>query len=209
MIPTRTTLIALALAMVSCRAGQYAMINPFAEEPDATMVAPADDPNGWGSGVPNTSETVYGWDGVPVGGPIQAPEVGHVQVSNAPLGHGLENGSQNQPSRLKMLDLYNQTVKERDDYREQCETQELALQQSARQIEEMQMRYETLQAELERTLTDLSEIQAQNDDLAGRLTTAQIRRLEAEKAWLESAIEWRDKSTANAGMRSAVSEVKE
>ena len=43
-------------------------------------------------------------------------------------------------------------------------------------------------------------------DLAARLTTAQIRRLQAERAWLESAIEWRDQLHTTEAMRTRLVE---
>ena len=101
----RVPLLIAAALCAACKTGQYAVVNPFAEEPQSTMAAPQDDPNGWGDGVPRTDETLYGWDGAPVGSPIQSAEPGRVQITDGALGHTLQGADMTGGSRLVLLEL--------------------------------------------------------------------------------------------------------
>ncbi len=189
------------LALASCQAGQFAVVSPFSESEPETMVAPADDPNGWGTGVQSTDDVLYGWDGSPVNGPIASQAPGTVQIVDRDLGHGLEGSEGTGGSRLVLLDLYNQAVGEREELALQVDIQNEALEQAERRYQDLERRYAELEEGFDTLSAQKSAVEEERRELAARLTTAQIRRLEAEKAWLVSAIEWRDMESLTARAR--------
>lgn len=179
----------LALGLVaSCNMGQYSVA-----EPTPTLMAPEEDPNGWGSAVPRTDQQLYGWDGAPVGGPVQSAEPGRVQVTEGSLSHTLEGTQGSGGSRLVLLELYQQTVEEREELALQVEVQTAALEQAEQRYQELVQRLAELEASHASLSAEKGAVEEECQDLAARLTTAQIRRLQAEKAWLQSAIEYRDR----------------
>lgn len=139
---------------------------------------------GWETRV-DDSRPLLGWDGSPVGDVVPG-SVERVSSTTNPPDRALEDSG---GSRLVLLELYNQAVQERDSYLLEIEAQNRHLELAAgeraeleRRIAELQDAYDALGAE-KRALED------QNQDLATRLATAQVRRLEAEKARLELMIE--------------------
>ncbi|MDA1263441.1 MAG: hypothetical protein O2816_00010 [Planctomycetota bacterium] len=188
------------LGVASCKASQYSAINPFSKQAPETMLAPADDPNGWGTGVPRTDDTVYGWDGAPVGsgtGPMRSPGAGTVQVTSGGMNHTLAGSDGTGGSRLVLLESYSLAVEEREELALQVEVLNAALEQSERRFGELDRRYAELERGYATLATEKTAVEEQRRELAARLTTAQIRRLQAEKAWLQSAIEWRDFTKLN------------
>jgi len=93
-------------------------------------------------------------------------------------------------SRLYLLELYQQAVDDKDEYLVEVEGLTAALETSemnGRSLEERITQVMAMNASLQKDKEDLF---GQNMDLAGRLTTAQIRRLESEKLLLKATIEW-------------------
>ena len=122
------------------------------------------------------------WDGGVVAGSPQ----GVVSESSEP-GHGIEPTVE---GRMHIIELYQEVLDERDGL--------------IRELETLSAAFETTQNLLERSLQERSELEqrisgletsrdamtAENRELSARLTTAQIRRLEAERLLLESRIGW-------------------
>lgn len=100
--------------------------------------------------------------------------------------------------RMYLLELYQKAIEERDalaaDARAltaELERARAALAERDRTIAELERRAEELAGDRDRRIEE-------NFDLAGRLTTAQIRRLQAEKALLESQLAARRENEAQA-----------
>jgi hypothetical protein len=189
-ILTTTTLLLALGALCGCKADGSGVINPFAQQAPETVVAPSEDPNGWSTGAADTGSALYGWDGAPVGGgPVSGPTPGAVQVQEGGLSHGLEGAGGG--SRLVLLELYSAAVEEREQLALEVDAQNSALEQAERRFAEVQARMAELQNAYDTLSAAKSAVEEERRALAARLTTAQIRRLEAEKAYLEAAIEWR------------------
>lgn len=178
----RTTslfLLPVLVGLSGCLSGAHPYLPPRRET--AADLQP--DPAGWGATRTPASSPLYGWDGSPVG----PPPSGTVQRTADTAGHPLEDGG---GSRLVLLDLYQRAVEERDEYLLEVEAQNRALELAEGRFQELSAQHDELAAAFDRLGVEKSDLELENADLAGRLTTAQIRRLEAEKAWLEAAIEW-------------------
>lgn len=93
-------------------------------------------------------------------------------------------------SRYRMLELYQQVVDERDALAIEVDRLNADLDKSMAEAKDLRERLAAAQANLEDARSELARLREQNRELAGRLTTAQIRRLEAEKLLLEARIEW-------------------
>jgi len=91
-------------------------------------------------------------------------------------------------SRTKMLELYQRVVEERDHLQLSLADRDSELVLLRKQIEEERAHSVEVEARMKTAETASAELANQNLELAGRLTVAQIRRLEAEKKWLELSI---------------------
>jgi predicted nuclease with TOPRIM domain len=206
MFLTRIPLLLTLGLCAACNASQYAVMNPFAEEPVPTSIAPQQDPNGWGTAVPSTGETLYGWDGAPIGNPVQSAEPGRVQVTERGLSHALDGPDLSGGSRLVLLELYQQTVEEREEFALRVEAQDAALEEADRRYQDLERHFVELQGGYEALRSEKAQVEQECRELGARLTTAQIRRLQAEKAWLESAIDWRAQGVGVEAMRAQLAE---
>ncbi len=140
-----------------------------------------------GSPKPETQDAgsvMYGRDGKPVGAPSN-PNPGGVELGSAASPSLLpgENG------RMHILELYQKVIEERDalvmevsELLRQVEQGRLDLAAEKRRATELESKLAVLEADRARTLDE-------NLELAGRLTTAQIRRLQAEKLLLEHKLQ--------------------
>lgn len=129
---------------------------------------------------PTQPSVLYARDGTPV--PVGAQPVGDGSVPHTPT-VGAE-------SRTFLLELYQETVDakealEREVRSLHADVSELRTSLAAREAELQaeRGRAEGLEAERQR-------LSGENAELAARLVTAQIRRLEAERLLLESKVEW-------------------
>ena len=102
-------------------------------------------------------------------------------------------------SRTFMLELYQKAIDEKEALALEVRNLEATLQKSRSELAaalkekaELQQKHDALEAERAR-------LQEESFDLSGRLVTAQIRRLEAEKILLESKIEWQRLEEKSAG----------
>ena len=176
----RTLVILVSLsALAACQSGQRS-VSPF-DEPISPPPAPGG--SGWSTGGAGEGAPLYGFDGSPVGS--MAP--GGVERRTKPIDRTIDDGG---GSRLVLLELYQQAVEERDELLLELEALDRALdlgEERTRGVEnQLAAMLSANQALEERMLA----LEAENTEVAARLATAQIRRLEAEKAWLEAAVEW-------------------
>ena len=174
------------------RDGRYKQDGVVEEAEAAAAEAAAQDPIGTRDETPRPP--LYAWDG----GVVDSARQGTVGQSSP--GHGIEPTLE---GRMHIIELYQEVLDERDSLVREVDmlgttlskTQEL-LERSLRE-----------RSELEARIVDLTSAQeaitAENQALAARLTTAQIRRLEAEKQLLESQIAWHRRVGDVAPARSA------
>tara|TARA_R110002126_G_scaffold28577_2_gene95315 strand:+ start:5965 stop:6660 length:696 start_codon:yes stop_codon:yes gene_type:complete len=169
---------------------QSVVSNPFGNStatPVTTTPGPA--ASGWDYGATAPGSTLYGRDGSPVGvAPARNASNGVTVVSDDPLGHGLEG---QRGSRLVLLDLYQQAVDERDELLLEVEGQHEMLSAADSRIQGLEAKVAMMQAQMDATTLERNTLQGQTHELAERLVTAQMRRLQAEKRYLETAIQVR------------------
>jgi chromosome segregation ATPase len=113
-------------------------------------------------------------------------------ASNLPR-REVQNG---EGTRTKILELYERVVEERDQLRLTLTAKESELVQLHQQLDKESALANDFEARLRTAEQARTELTNQNLDIAGRLTTAQIKRLEAEKKWLELSISLPTKTVA-------------
>lgn len=114
--------------------------------------------------------------------------------------HGIEPGQ----GRMRILSLYQQVLDERDALRDELQATADAMEGAQRHQVELEEENRTLRERVVELENAQASMQAENLDLAARLTTAQIRRLEAERLLLETKIaDLRAREQAAAGTRPA------
>ena len=120
------------------------------------------------------------------GGVVEPPAPGSVTQGGAPT-HDVEPASQ---GRMYIVELYQQAIEERDALQIEVE----GLYASVEELQSAVAASEEALAERDARIARLEEdgraLLDENVDLAARLATAQIRRLEAEKMLLETKIAW-------------------
>ncbi len=150
---------------------------PYDEQPESVGSRTLEP---WGKG--GTTSLLYARDGSPV------PDQPGGSVTTAD-GTTRELGS-NDGSRPYLLELYQSAV----DQKEALELEVTALQRELDLAHQERARQENersvLQASLQEKDAQLTAREQENLELAARLATAQIRRLEAEKILLEATLEW-------------------
>lgn len=100
-------------------------------------------------------------------------------------------------SRMYLLDLYQKAMDEKDALALEVKGLNAALTQEQSALEAMTKERDSLAAQLQGLQGENQRVSLENADLAARLTTAQIRRLEAEKLLLEAQIEWQRAQAAD------------
>jgi hypothetical protein len=100
-------------------------------------------------------------------------------------------------SRVYLLELYQKTVEEKEGLMREVQTLQAAAAHDVETQSALGQERDTARARVTELEQKLQLAQADNADLAARLVTAQVRRLEAEKLLLEARIEAakRDPST--------------
>ncbi len=168
----------LSIAVAGCRMPQALESAGFyleSEEPLARDQAGA-------SVEAEAAPPLLAWDG----GVVQGPRPGQVSDQGTPA-HGLEPTIE---GRMHILELYQAVLDERDSLALEVKALTAALEKSETGLGETRR----ASSELETRMAALEEAKEallrQNQELAARLTTAQIRRLEAEKLLLETRIAW-------------------
>lgn len=132
---------------------------------------------------PHDEPKLYARDGSVVG--EQQP--GTVSVAqNSNRGSADEGGS-----RWTLLEQYQDAVSENEGMNFELQAMNQALDESETREAELATLTRELQATLTSTRAQVADLQDQNVELASRLTTAQIRRLQSEKLLLEAKLDWK------------------
>ena len=148
-------------------------------------------------------QAMYGRDGRIVGqntidgSPVAASGPGAITETIHPMNDGVEKDAGAGGSRGTMLEKYLAVVEELDLLRPQNEDLQLALEMSEMRANDMTEQLKALQVAYDELGASKQASDSQNFELAARLATAQIARLEAERALLEATLEWRKMSAAN------------
>ena len=153
------------------------------------------------AGSVSNNQGLYGRDGQPVGGrvsdgsPVNATAPGAIMQTQHPMNDGVaaEAGG----SRGTMLDKYLAIVEELEILRPQNEDLQLAVEMSEMRAEDFEQQLKAMQIAYDELGAQKQTVDSQSFELAARLATAQIARLEAERALLEATLEWRKMSAAN------------
>lgn len=181
----RTTPIPFLL-FVSVLAGcqvEQTSVGPFGRTMSGASEMPTPEQSPWDApaGEPQDQSSLYGWDGSVVDSSVP----GSVQRNDTAGERHLEGTG---GSRLVLLELYERAVDERDEYILETQHQNRELELAEERFAELQVRFEELSTSFDILSAEKATADERARDLAARLATAQIRRLEAEKAWLEAAI---------------------
>jgi len=201
-LPIRIAAAAALLALSSCRTGftldsirygypegtvESAVEAPSQDQVNNAQAGYAPNPN------PKAEYDLISWDGSPVG--PKAPGV--VTETSNPINPGLDAGTLGGGSRSTLLDRYQEAVeraerlqKENDDLSAFLTTTEETLLVTTQELNDVKAMVDDLS-------TVKTQVEQQNLDLAARLATAQIARLEAERSLLEATIEWRAMNSRN------------
>jgi len=124
---------------------------------------------------------LYAWDGGVVSGVPQG-KVGEEQ--------GTPRGIETPPTgRMHIIELYQQVLDERDALSDEVELLRKNLAQTTQALEAETVKSNDLTARVAALEASQKQLTEENQSIAGRLVTAQIRRLEAEKLLLETRIE--------------------
>jgi hypothetical protein len=170
----RITTLSIVLAALACGCSGL----PFAHESQGVGSRTTEP---WGAG-PNSRSLLYARDGSPVpnqtGGAVTTTD-------GAARDLGDDDGS-----RPYLLELYQSAV----DQKEKLELEVTALQrqldEAGRQAAAKEAENQALQQKIKSYEEEVATRDRDNVELAARLATAQIRRLEAEKLVLETTLEW-------------------
>lgn len=208
---------ALLAVMSSCQSLPTLESIKYGYSPSRADVRPeppaADDYNdiaaGWAperaaNGAPAaTSATLYGRDGQPVGAsvadgsPVRPSTPGIVTETSRPMNDGVGVDGSPGGSRGTMLEKYLALVEELEVLRPRNEDLQLALEMSELRANDLSEQLKSLQITFDSLGAEKQQSDSQAFELAARLATAQIARLEAERALLEATLEWRRMSAEN------------
>jgi len=168
-----TSLVALA-ALAGCRSlGVEPIDLPLRKKPESKVVASE-------AAAQESEPKLYARDG----SVVDAKRPGTVTLQDT-LGHDL---SPTNGGRMYILELYQKVIDERDGLQLEVKALRKDNERSRAALAEAEARVTQLQADLDRAMAEKQSLIDENLELAGRLTTAQIRRLEAEQMLLESRI---------------------
>lgn len=150
---------------------------------------------------PVAGGTLYGRDGKPVlaGPPIPEPHA--APEPKRELG-------ENEGSRASLLELYTKAVEEKAALLDELAVVKMTLDKERTAVAEGVQERAVLRGEMTKLIRERDALQAETMDLAARLTTAQIARLEAQKELLQLQIEIRIREETAAAMQSAPKEEK-
>ena len=146
---------------------------------------------------------LYGRDGKPVGvrpgdgSPVGASAPGAVTQTARPMNDGVAADPGAGGSRDTMLDRYLALVDELEVLRPENEDLHLALEMSEMRANDFSEQLKSMQLAYDELGKSKQAADGQTYELAARLATAQIARLEAERALLEATLEWRKMSASN------------
>lgn len=127
--------------------------------------------------------TLYARDGSVVGGPGK----GSLTVNDAQANRevGVDSGS-----RMYLLERFQETVEENEALQFEIQGLAAALDQAESRAAQLEKDLSELQSRYLEQETRTKQLESDNLALAEHLTTAQIRRLQAEKLLIEAKIDW-------------------
>ncbi len=136
----------------------------------------------WG-GEPSSRTRLYARDGSPV--PDQAG--GSVTTAEGVAQHGpdAEDGS-----RPYLLELYQSAVDQKEKLELEVTALHRQIEDAGQQLSAQEVENDALALRVRALETEAAGREGENLELAARLATAQIRRLEAEKLLLETTLDW-------------------
>lgn len=158
--------------------------------PNAQVVAP--------------NQVMYARNGSVVG----APEPGSVVVDSAQTKRDV---GQDGGSRMYLLERFQETVEENESLQFEVQGLAAALDQAEARAAQFEADLNALQAKFMELNEQKKQLEDDNLELAEHLTTAQIRRLQAEKLLIEAKIDWQrvqrmTESDLNPGLRAEADE---
>jgi len=128
-----------------------------------------------------TEDSIYAWDG----GVVDAPKPGSVEEGSP--SHDVQP---TEGGRMYILELYQEAIDERDALQLEVTALNASLEHAQNSIDDYVKRLARSDAIAGSMTNERDRLRQENADLAARVVTAQIRRLEAEKLLLESKLEW-------------------
>ncbi len=194
---------AALLALSSCRAGwtldsiRYGYPD---EKVESRVEAPSQDQlndaqSGFGPSVdPKSDFQLTGWE---TGSPVGQSPAGVVTQTSGPINPGLESGPFGDGSRSTLLDRYQEAVEQTERLQQENDDLSAFLVRTEESLLVATQELTEVKALLEELSTVKTQVEQENFDLAARLATAQIARLEAERSLLEATIEWRAMNARN------------
>lgn len=139
----------------------------------------------------NPGVPAAGWSGLPEpalyardGSVVQGTPPAGASTSDPRHDVGVRDGS-----RMYLLELYQKTVEEKEALAHEVQNLQAALARAGEAQAAIEKERDDARAQNARSSKELEQARTDNTDLAARLVTAQIRRLEAEKLVLEGRIE--------------------
>jgi hypothetical protein len=123
--------------------------------------------------------------------------VGEQQPGTVSMGQDYgRNAAVQEGSRWTLLEQYQATLDENEGLQAELTALTQALEQSEAREDGLNTQLESLRAELAQHVARIEKLEGHNVELASRLTTAQVRRLQAEKLLLEAKLDWKRVETA-------------
>ena len=108
-------------------------------------------------------------------------------IQNPAPTHGIEPTIE---GKMYLIELYQQVLDERDALLAEVQDLSAILERTQVRLEDTSLRATELEGHVQSLEQGKRALMGQNQDMASRLTTAQIRRLEAEKLLLETRVSW-------------------
>lgn len=165
----------------------------YRQEGMPRTIVPEDAPVAGEQAEPPAPVPLLAWDG----GVVDAPVQGAVAEGDSPKGLGPSPAG-----RMHIIELYQEALDQRDQLRVEVAELGLALERADAALRADAAQNASLEGRLRELEAEVQRLVAQNQDLAARLATAQIRRLEAEKLLLETRLdEHRSRARRDASLR--------
>jgi len=128
---------------------------------------------------------LYARDGTPVGSTVSAPYARDAALADP--AHGVQRS---EGSRMYLLELYQEVVDTKESLELEVRSLMIELQRTQDEATTLSQELESSQARVAELESTTTEYRASLREMAARLVTAQIRRLESEKLLLESKVDW-------------------
>ena len=200
-LPQTCTVAALAAVLSACAVTegvQSVAQDPFGEGVESAETPAADAGSGWNAWGGSEEAPMYARDGSPVGtgGAWEGAPAG--STWGAP-----DRGLSEEPSsRFMLLDRYQQVLEDQEHLQLELDGAHAELDEAWARIALLEQQFATLSADHAAQQQELDQARARVTEMADRLVTAEIHRLEAEKRWYEAEIAAHGVTPATAGASS-------